>query len=91
MFLFLLCFIAALLLLALRRAFCHVAGDHIQIDIPIYIGADHTADGSADLSGHKTVYKHAAAGLLLLDGRGHGKAGLIRDTAAQKQDLRQDE
>ena len=44
-----------------------------------------------DLTGHKADDKHTLARLVRPRGGGHGDAGLIRQSAAEQQNLRQNE
>lgn len=67
------------------------SGDDAQVDVAVDAGADKAADRAADLTGHKVDDKHTLARLVRPRGGGHGDAGLIRQSAAEQQNLRQNE
>ena len=67
------------------------SGDDAQVDVAVDAGADKATDRAADLTGHKADDKHTLARLVRPRGGGHGDAGLIRQSAAEQQNLRQNE
>lgn len=67
------------------------SGDDAQVDVAVDAGADKATDRAADLTGHKVDDKHTLARLVRPRGGGHGDAGLIRQSAAEQQNLRQNE
>lgn len=62
-----------------------------RLTLPSTLGADKATDRAADLTGHKADDKHTLARLVRPRGGGHGDAGLIRQSAAEQQNLRQNE
>lgn len=73
------------------RAVRDASGDDAQVDVAVDAGADKATDRAADLTGHKVDDKHTLARLVRPRGGGHGDAGLIRQSAAEQQNLRQNE
>lgn len=73
------------------RAVRDASGDDAQVDVAVDAGADKATDRAADLTGHKADAKHTLARLVRPRGGGHGDAGLIRQSAAEQQNLRQNE
>ena len=75
----------------LLRAVRDASGDDAQVDVAVDAGADKATDRAADLTGHKADDKHTLARLVRPRGGGHGDAGLILQSAAEQQNLRQNE